>query len=220
MKLSSNYKQIIILILLILVSFLAACLYFAFLFCFHEKGHIFFGSVGNLFTYGQLGEFQITRWNYISFPLPGNNSISLPMLVPTQISPQTLVPGTIWIAFGGIIAVSCLTLMLSYGLYKFVIKGEKLKIIIITIVIILSQIITNSICGTDNLTQTPFISQPLCNNIVITLRWFVLFALFVLFLITAIKFQKTSDNPHIRQPVRQIFLGNEIQPPCSKSLLF
>lgn len=190
MKVSKNCKHILMWILLIAVCILAACLYFAFLFCVHEKGHIFFGSVGNLFTYGQLGEFQIIRWNNIGFFLPGNNSISLPILVPTQISPQTLIPGTIWIAFGGIIAVSCLTLMLNYGLYKFVIKGEKLKIIIITIVIILSQIIINSICGTDNLTQTPFFSQPVCYLIVGIFRWFVLLALIVLFLITAIKISK------------------------------
>ena len=190
MKLSFNRKQILNWILIIAISFLAACVYFAFLFYVHEEGHIFFGSVGNFFTYSQFGEFQYTSFNNIGFLLPGNNSIFFPIPLPTQMAPVSLIPPTIWIAFGGVIAVSCLTLLLSYVLYKFATKIEKLIIIIITIVIIFSQIITNCVCGTDNLTHTAFFTQSVCYLIVNILRWVILLTLLVFFLITVRKLKK------------------------------
>jgi hypothetical protein len=75
-------------------------------------------------------------------------------------------------------------------LYKFATKVEKLIIIVITIVVIFSQIITNCICGTDNLTQTAFFTQSVCDLIVNILRWVILLSLFVFFLITVRKLKK------------------------------
>jgi hypothetical protein len=80
--------------------------------------------------------------------------------------------------------------LLFYVLCKFDTKIEKQIIIATTIVIILSQIITNCICGTDNLAQTAFFTQPVCDLIVNILRWVVLLTLFVFFLIVMRKLKK------------------------------
>jgi hypothetical protein len=190
MKLSFNFNQIInwikffvFHIFIIGICFLAACISFLGLFCVHEFGHKISGSIGNLIRYGEPGQFQFDRFMYIGLPLPGNNSVLLPFSVPTQTIILTLNPGDLWMAFGGVVAVSCIALILGYCLYKFATRIEKVIIVLLTAVIIIAQIISNCICGTDNFIQTPFFAQPVCNSIVDIFRILVLMALFVYFVI-------------------------------------
>lgn len=190
-----EWRKIFVFLFLIIGICFFACISFLGLFIIHEMGHIFFGSIGNLFTYGELGDFQLNRDIDIGFSLPGNNSISIPFGVPTQTVILTLDPGNIWMAFGGVILVSIVVLVFGFCLYKITAtRKDKMIVAILTAVILSAQILSNCICGTDNLDQTPFFAQPVCDCIVNFCRIVVLFSLFWCFAIIG-KNLKKSHQP-------------------------
>jgi len=162
------------------LSFLAACFSYAGLFYIHEFGHVIFGVTGNLFMHMKIGQFQFTNWVNWPFPFPGLNPVLFSIIVPVQtgISPN---PGAWWTAFGGIITVSCLTIIAGYFFYRILRGIEKTIVIFLMSIIIIYQIFSNYFCGTDHLTQSYYLSSGVCNpidtifQIVIPLSFFIFY---------------------------------------------
>jgi hypothetical protein len=183
-----NHKQIwdyCIYLLLLILSFIAGCISYAVLFWIHEWGHAIVGILGYFITHFEISQANVAGYINWPLPFPGSPVVLFTILVPTQTSVYPD-PGAIWMAFGGIITVSSLTLLVGYFVYKLSKKNEKTILIFLITVIIVSQILSNSIFGTDNLTQTYFFNEAVRNTgltilqilvpLTFTMYYFVLFS--------------------------------------------
>jgi hypothetical protein len=147
------------------------------LFYIHEYGHAIFGLIGDLVTFHILGQAQVDSYINWPFPFPGLNFTSFAVQVPTQttISPY---PGPWWVAFAGVITVSLFSIIAGYYLYKSATGLEKSLLIWVIITIIIAEILSNSVCGTDNIARAYILNASICEWIVTFLQIIVPVVLF------------------------------------------
>jgi hypothetical protein len=170
--------------------FLSGIVY-ALLFYIHEFGHILFGMFGNFITQGKIS--SITNISFINLPIPFPNLIifSIPVPISVVITPD---PDPFWIALAGIISVSFVTSIVGYYLYKKANKKEKKLIIILVVFVIIYEIVSNFLCGTDNFSHS-YYPMPYSSEIVMIFQY-ILPAMFLAISISFLYcyYQKILNN--------------------------
>ncbi|MFA5002019.1 MAG: hypothetical protein WC502_03470 [Methanolinea sp.] len=145
-------------------------------YCFHEAGHIVYGFLNNLVFYHEISSFEISNW--VTFPL-------FPFLKVPQQTHILEGRGSLNLIFGGIITVIIGMTFVCYLIYQnFTFKNKK-WVFAIPIYFVISEIIRNYFCGTDNLINSP---DPICNknifvNYLFNYEWLILWGILIIMLL-------------------------------------
>ena len=191
-----NKKKIVEIFLSLFLSlifiFLIICLYFTVSFYVHESGHILGGIIGDMISGNQIQNYSISNW--VPSPFPG-------LMMPQQ----THNSGKITAIFilGGMYAEIIFSFFICWLIYMVFDFKNKAWIFVIPIFTIFRQLLSNFLCGTDNLTNHPL---ALCQeNFIISFlfRWFdysIILILFILFFPVILE-----KLPHVAIRIRKIF---------------
>jgi hypothetical protein len=149
---------------------------------FHESGHFFFANVLNLVLNFQLPSVHFGTINMSApFPYPIPGLFELPVPQSTNVTQGIHYPT---IGLGGPIFVFVFTSGICLLLYYYISSPFKKEIFCIPIILLVQQVLTNILCGTDNLGNRPGPFES-CNEIVgylqILTPYFVAIVLFVVF---------------------------------------
>jgi len=164
------------LILILIISFFLASFLFASTFWIHEYGHLFFGEVVSIYQYGRISMWQ---FQYINFPFPPDFLSVFNIIIPvgTGMSPA---PSVFWLGITGILTVSLFYSFIGYKLFQKAEGTEKPLIGISTIMLLVYEIVSNLLCGTDNFSHQ-FYPVPafICDNFVGVSQFIVFFLFFI-----------------------------------------
>lgn len=128
---------------------MAFLVYIPFLFYVHEGGHILGGLINDVITGNPLQKYTITNW--VSAPF--NPFLLLPQ--------QTTGPASLANLYGGPYFSVLFFLIITALIYFKSNFKTKDRLILIPIYVIISQIVENYYCGTDNFTNKPLLN---CND--------------------------------------------------------
>ncbi|MFH8120240.1 MAG: hypothetical protein QXS37_05560 [Candidatus Aenigmatarchaeota archaeon] len=135
-------------IISILITFIIGIFFICFTFYVHEFGHIIFGTLSNIIRHRTLSIPYFSNWKKcLFFLIPQQTTIDL--------------EATLLFAMGGIFS-SIILILFIYFVYK-KIDGPKIYFKLFLITFMLTEIISNFVCGTDNFLGRPFLN---CANLI------------------------------------------------------
>jgi hypothetical protein len=130
------------LISLVIAIILFFLIYMPILFYVHEGGHILGGVINDIKTGRPIQNYSISNWIPTGIPF-----ISLPQ--------QTSGPGSALSILGGpYFEILFFTIITAIIYFKFHFKTKE-WLVLIPIYVIITEIVNNYICGTDNLSNKP-----------------------------------------------------------------
>jgi len=200
-----NILKIIYILLIIesiLISYVIAVLLFSIYvpisFYLHEGGHILGGILNDVITGQPIHKYIISNWVNSTIPY-------LQMPQQTRIVDGN---GSALMTLGGMYAVIGIFLFTSYIIYAKCNFKTKNLVLLIPIYVVITEIVSNFICGTDNWQGKPF---DICQeNILIQSYFNWNFYLLILIFFIIILPLILTETPYLLDRVRK-FVGNKAE---------